>query len=527
MTRKLLTKAVIYCRVSSTKQTTRGDGLSSQQTRCREFANFRGYEVVKVFSDDMSGSVIGRPGMNDMLKFIRANRKSSLVVIIDDISRLARGLEAHLKLRAEIGRAGAVLESPSIEFGEDSDSQLVEHLLASVSEHQKRKNGEQTLNRMRARLSNGFWVFAPPIGYHYDRAPGGGKMLVRKEPLASILKEGLEGYASDRINSPSEFARFLQSHAEFPRGRHGSVLIERATIILKQVLYTGYVAAPSWGIGLRKGQHEGLISLDVHTRIQEKLEGKVRAPYRVDVNSDFPLRGHVLCDDCGHALTACWSRGRDRLHPYYLCRQRGCESRNRSIARKRIDADFEATLKSLVPTRELFTLASVAFEDSWNGQLAKANTRRTELKRETVEIDKKIALMLDRIVDAESRTVMSAFEKRVDELEGRKLLLEENISKCGKPVRSYDETFRTAMGFLANPWNLYASERLEDKRAALKLTFPNQLRYHRERGFRTPETSLPFRVLSSEFTGIEEMARPAGFEPATARLEGECSIQLS
>ncbi len=122
---------------------------------------------------------------------------------------------------------------------------------------------------------------------------------------------------------------------------------------------------------------------------------------------------------------------------------------------------------------------------------------------------------------------MSAFEKRVDELEGRKLLLEGNISKCGTPVRSYDETFRTAMGFLANPWNLYASERLEDKRAALKLTFPNQLRYHRERGFRTPETSLPFKVLGGEFTGIEEMARPAGFEPATVRLEGGCSIQLS
>ena len=31
-------KAVIYCRVSSTKQTTEGDGLASQETRCREYA---------------------------------------------------------------------------------------------------------------------------------------------------------------------------------------------------------------------------------------------------------------------------------------------------------------------------------------------------------------------------------------------------------------------------------------------------------------------------------------------------------
>ena len=51
-------KAVIYCRVSGVKQTIRGDGLSSQETRCREYAAMRGYEVVEVFKDDMSGSLV-------------------------------------------------------------------------------------------------------------------------------------------------------------------------------------------------------------------------------------------------------------------------------------------------------------------------------------------------------------------------------------------------------------------------------------------------------------------------------------
>ena len=527
MARQAHKKAVIYCRVSSAKQTTRGDGLASQETRCREYAQYRGHEVVKVFRDDMSGSVTGRPGMKAMLSFLRANRKNPHVVIIDDISRLARGLEAHLKLRADIGTAGGTLESPSIEFGEDSDSQLVEHLLASVSQHQRQKNGEQTLNRMRARVSNGFWVFAAPIGYVYDRAPGGGRLLVKQEPLASIIRDGLEAYASDRISSPAELARYFESHAEFPRCRHGVVLIEKVTVMLKQILYSGHVAAPSWDIGIRKGQHEGLISLETYNRIQEKLAGKVKAPFRVDISADFPLRGHILCDDCGHAMTACWTKGRDRLHPYYLCRQRGCESQNKSIARKKIDDAFERVMRSLVPTRELFELAAATFRDSWNGQLAKAAMRKTELKRELTDIDKKIDAMLDRIVDAESRTVAAAFEKRVDELEVRKLLIAENIAKCGTPVRDYDETFRTAMGFLSNPWNLYTSERIEDKRAALKLTFPHQLRYHRESGFRTPDLSLPFKVLGDDFSDEMVMARPAGFEPATVRLEGECSIQLS
>ena len=54
-----------------------------------------------------------------------------------------------------IANAGGFLESPSIEFGEDPDSILVENLLASVSQHQRQKNGEQTKNRMRSRILYG------------------------------------------------------------------------------------------------------------------------------------------------------------------------------------------------------------------------------------------------------------------------------------------------------------------------------------------------------------------------------------
>ena len=138
-------EAVIYARVSSKKQVTQGDGLNSQQTRCTEYARYKGYEIIKTFADDMSGSLTARPGMQSMLAYLRKRRKIGTVVIIDDISRLARGIEAHLQLRAAISTAGGTLESPSIEFGEDSDSVLVENLLASVSQHQRQKKRRASL----------------------------------------------------------------------------------------------------------------------------------------------------------------------------------------------------------------------------------------------------------------------------------------------------------------------------------------------------------------------------------------------
>src|SRR5271167_1204259 len=78
-------KAVIYCRVSSAKQTTRGDGLGSQETRCRDYAGYKNLEIVEVFRDDMSGSLAKRPGMDAMLAFLRRRKTEGIVVIIDDI----------------------------------------------------------------------------------------------------------------------------------------------------------------------------------------------------------------------------------------------------------------------------------------------------------------------------------------------------------------------------------------------------------------------------------------------------------
>jgi len=313
-------KAVIYCRVSSVKQTTRGDGLGSQETRCREYAKYKGYQVVEVFKDDFSGGTAIRPGMKLMLTYLTRHRKKEpYIVIIDDISRLARGLSAHLELRTSLDRAGGKLESPSIEFGEDSDSILVENLLASVSQHQRQKNGEQTVNRMRARTMNGYWVFHAPMGYKFERVAGHGNLLVRDEPIASYLQEALEGYASGRFESQVEVKRFLEAQPEYPKELpNGEIRNQRITNILTRPVYAGYMEVPKWNVSLRKGHHEALISYATFEKIQNRLTENANAPTRKDINLDFPLRGFVKCNDCSNALTACWSKGKRKTYPYYL-----------------------------------------------------------------------------------------------------------------------------------------------------------------------------------------------------------------
>jgi site-specific DNA recombinase len=521
-------KAVIYCRVSSAKQTVRGDGLGSQETRCREFAKYKGYEVVEVFRDDSSGSLTSRPGMQAMLSFLSANRSEPHAVIIDDISRLARGLMAHFELRVKIDEAGGVLVSPSIEFGEDSDSQLVENLLASVSQHQRQKNGEQTVNRMRARMQNGFWVFQAPVGYRYERVSGQGKVLVRDEPNASVLQEALEGYASGRFETQVEVKRFLERQPSFPKDLpDGEIRNQRVYEMLTRVIYAGYVEASKWNVSLRKGQHEGLISLESFEKIQKRLRGTAKAPARKDISEDFPLRGFVLCDDCSKPLTACWSQGKNQKYPYYLCPTKGCTSYRKSIKREELEGEFEGVLQSLQPTDGLFALVKAMFRDAWDMRLATASEATKSLKANIKQIETQVDKLLDRIVDASSDSVVSAYEKRVAKLEREKALAQEQLAQSGKPRHTFEESFEHAMQFLANPWSIWVNSDLALKKTVLRLAFVEPLPYSRNQGLRTPKLALPFKALGEICSHKCEMAPTGGLEPPTFRLGGGYSILLN
>lgn len=151
--------------------------------------------------------------------------------------------------------------------------------------------------------------------------------------------------------------------------------------MLKNPTYAGYIEYKSWGVSLRKAQHEGIISYETFLKIQERLEGRAYAPTRKDLNMDFPLRGSVACE-CGNALTAAWSKSKTgKLHPYYLCQNRKCEYKGKLIRRDVLEGEFEELLKQLTPTRNLMAAASDMFKTLWDHREATLHMRRKTLKQ--------------------------------------------------------------------------------------------------------------------------------------------------
>ena len=514
MTKPPSQKAVIYCRVSSPDQVKNGHGLSSQETRCREFAKYRNLEIIEVFQEEgISGGLIDRPAMKRMLALLRQHKHEQIVVIIDDISRLARGLKAHLELRMAIQDVGGVLQSPSIEFGEDSDSQLVENLLASVSQHQRQKNAEQVKNRMRARMMNGYWILSAPRGYKIEKCGSHGKMLVRDEPIASIIQQGLEGFACDRFSSPVELKTFFEQQAEFPKDRKGRVHMQRVLDILNRQLYSGYYDYPDWNLPLTKGKHEPIISFETYKKVQDKLHNRAKVPARRDICHDFPLRGFVTCDGCGVPMKSCWTKGRNGKYAYYLCQTKGCEHYGKSIKRDEVEGDFVHLLKSSTPSQDLRSIVDDMMEQLLDMKAGRFKEQAKELKSQSQMVDRKLEQFLDRIAVADSPILITSYERQIKQLEQQRIFLQEKIQKCGTVDQTLKKTARTAFEYIANPYERWVSGDLATKRMVLKATFARPLAYHRKEGYRTAAFSLPFLLLRDFSDNESELVLSVGLEP--------------
>jgi site-specific DNA recombinase len=496
-----ITKALIYCRVSDTKQKIEGSGLESQEFRCRQHAASMGYQVEKVFLDDVSGGgdFMKRLGMVSMLDYLNQHHQNNYTVIFDDLKRLARDTMAHLQLRHAMLEVGATVECLNYKFDDTPEGEFVETLFAAQGQLERKQIARQTRQKTKARLEAGYHAFIAPVGFKYEKTKTQGRRLLRDEPVASVISEMMEGFASGRFQTKKEAKVFLESAPAFPKTASGKIGNNQVDKMLGNPLYAGYIEYKPWSVSLRKGQHEGMVSYATFLKIQERLKGRANAPARKDLNIDFPLRGSVACV-CGNGLTACWSKSNTgKLHAYYLCQNRRCEHKGKSIRRDVIEGEFEVLLKQLTPTQNLIRTASKMFEALWNHREASQQVHKETLEKQIQATEGKVDKLLERIVEAESPLVVKAFEKKIHKLQDNQRVMEEKIGQCGRPLRPYDDMYRTSLQFLENPHKIWALGRFEDKRAVLKLAFANRLTYVRNEGYRTPDLSMPFKVLGNFF----------------------------
>ena len=500
---------IIYCRVSSKKQITQGDGLGSQENSCRNYAAMRGYEVLDVFTDGITGGTEERKGLQGLLAFLE-QESPGIVVIIDDIKRFAREVEIHFALRRALTKAGARLESPLFRFEDTPEGKFIETMMAAQAELERNQNKRQVLSRMKARLEQGFWVFAAPPGYIYKHHPLAKKVLISDEN-APVIREALEGFASGRFHSIADVDRFLLSRGFFGQKRtfRGSRLT-RILDILSNAVYAGWLQFLPWGITLRKGYHKGLITFETYERIQERLQKRSTLRTEDVKQHIYPLRGIVLCEGCMRRLTASHSRGRQgTYYNYYHCPYQSCPHYGKSIPCGKLEDEFARLLTPLVMDQEQYDGIEAWLERQNEHQVQVEQAARKRFKNELEEIETRVGELIETISKTRSEVVLRSLEGKVEELSQQKDRIMARLHEVSleAPINVGNMLERVG-GLLRNPLLVWKTGDTKIRHLIAKVAFTGFVVYSRETGFGTLELSLPYRIFHVSTGGRSALVDP-------------------
>ncbi|MCC6187647.1 MAG: recombinase family protein [Anaerolineales bacterium] len=159
-------RALLYARVSTDEQATKGYSLPTQLDACRSEAARRNLIVSTqlTFTDDYSGATLDRPG----LACLRAVVTTGDHIIVYDPDRLSRDDVDFLVICREFDRAGAELvfvnggEVPNTPEGD-----IIRYLMGWKGKRERATIRERTMRGKRAKAAAGKWVGSshPPYGY--------------------------------------------------------------------------------------------------------------------------------------------------------------------------------------------------------------------------------------------------------------------------------------------------------------------------------------------------------------------------
>jgi len=153
-------------------------------------------------------------------------------------------------------------------FGDASHEQFMGNIMASVAAYQRDANKEQVVNRMRARLLNGFWPFPVPIGYNHVKGEGGGKVVVADGEVADLVRDTFEGFAAGRFSTIMDAVRFMAGDRRLPFDRKSCAHPQRVKDMFGRILYTGHIEYQPWDVPLRVGKHQAIVSMQTYEKVQ-------------------------------------------------------------------------------------------------------------------------------------------------------------------------------------------------------------------------------------------------------------------
>lgn len=502
-------KVIIYCRVSSKKQVTDGNGLDSQEQTCRAWAKQRGYTVERVFQEKgISGSKEDRPAFKEMLDFLFSTDEKYVVLALD-INRFARDTVVYGALRDKIRKLGHIMQTVNMTLEETEESELLENVSASLGQYERKKNAKRTKMNMVEHVKQGYWVLNLTPGYKRQRI-NNRVHWIKNEPTATYLHDALEGFANNRFLTQKDVYDFLQDKIIIDcNGKQIKITLGFVKNLLTNEKYTGCFAYPRWNIPYQKWHIEPIITTDCFKAIQDKLNGKKSHTKTRKYNKedeDFPLRRWVKCAVCGHLMTADKPRSKSgKHHLYYHCYNKDCPMGNKNIPQATMHAEFEDVLRNIAPRSGLVNLVKEMIVRAYNEQnrdfQQAQNITRAQIQAKEQEKQQTFNLLL-RGDNPES--VVNMCQNKITQLDAEIAILQSALVAPEQETKSLDDAIDLVSAFIKRPLQIWVTGNYQQRQSVLNLCFANKMLYDKDKKFRTPELSPVFGLFNKNAGILEE-----------------------
>ena len=511
--------ADLYVRVSTDEQADKGYSQRGQEEMLRRYCEINAISVRKVILEDHSAKTFNRPEWNKLLRELRGGKGNVDLILFtkwDRFSRNAGDSYQMINLLRKFGVEPDAIEQPLDLSIPENKMMLAFYLAAPEVENDRR--ALNTFSGMRRAKKEGRYMGIAPSGFVNKVSENGKKYIAPQEPQASIMK-WVFGELAEGNNNPEQLYR--QAKQKGLKCAKSNFWMN-----IRSPLYCGKIFIPKYRdeeAHFVPGQHEPLISEAIFYKVQEVLDGKKRKYKLKNVaNMILPLRGHLICPDCGKLLTGSKSKGRSQDYYYYHC-YGGCKCRFRAENTNQL---FIRELKKYVPRPEMETLYKTAIVEAWHDQARNVRTGKMEMLKEMKDLEVKLAyirelLVSQKITPEDYQIMKAAYADTMDKIEAK-------LSNFSEIPRNIDGLLGQGVNRLFRIDQLYEQGSPEQKNVIIGSMFPEKLTFDGTllRTARVNEVArMIFRLeegfsgnkkgQKSDFTPLSCVVTLSGFKPET------------
>lgn len=463
---------IIYTRVSTTEQKENGYSLRHQKEQLENYCNQKGLRIVAHFEEDHSAkNFSARPEFQKMLRYIQSNQKKVDALLFTKWDRFSRNTEASYsmirKLR-EMEIEVNCIEQPLDLSQPDSKVMLAVYLV--IPEVENQKTSIRVMDGMRKANKEGCYTTTAPKGYLNTRNSEGKATLIPDPTTAPIIEAIFRDYGTGLYSA--EEVR-LKYYKKLKISRNGFFCI------LKNPTYIGKIlikATKKEEEMLVEGLHSSLIDVETFERVQLILKGKFKPQFRTvtEIDEALPLRGFLVCPECGKTLTGSGSKGRagKNTYFYYHC-TRYCNVRHKA---RDVNALFAELLSEMNIEEDQQSVYKSILEERFSERYEDKQTAISSLHREQDNLYKRLEMAEDSFF--EQKIDASTFNSMKQRIDSRLAEIKSELKALQHKERFFEKHLNEGISFLKGIDTVYSEASTELKRKTIQTLFCDKLVYH-------------------------------------------------